>query len=85
MKDTVTGETIVVEIDNEYGPYVQVTDFEDYDYLEDELTEKFGIEPLTIKPIKKAGEVIAHRIYFGKLANPKTMQKLVNQIEIKNS
>jgi len=85
MKDSVTGEAIVVEIDNEYGPYVQVTDFEDYDYLEDELTEKFGIEPFTIKPIEKDGEIVAHRIYFRKLANPKTMQKLVNQIEIKNS
>lgn len=85
MKDSITGETIIVETDNEYGPYVQVTDFEDYDYLEDELTEKFGIESFTIKPIEKDGEVIAHRIYFGKSTNPKTMQKLVNQIEIKNS
>jgi len=85
MKDSVTGETIKVEIDNEYGPYVQVTDFEDYDFLEDELTERFGIEPFTIKPMEKDGEIIAHRIYFGKLTNPKTLQKLVNQIEVKNS
>lgn len=43
MKDSVTGKSITVEIDNKYDPYVQVTDFEDYDYLEDELTEKYGI------------------------------------------
>ena len=64
MKDSVTGETIVIEIDNEYGPYVQVTDFEDYDYLEDELAEKFGIEPFAIKPIEKEGEMIAYRSYL---------------------
>ncbi len=85
MKNSVTGKNIIVEIDKDYGPYVQVEDFEDYDYLEDELTERFGIEPLTIQPIKKEGEVIAHRIYFGKLSNPRTIQKLVNQIEAKNS
>lgn len=82
MKDSVTGKTIVVETDNEYGPYVQVTDYEDYDYLEDELTENYGIDIFAIKPIDKKGEVIAHRIYFGKLANPKLMQKFVNEIEI---
>ncbi len=83
MKDSVTGKTIVVETDNEYGPYVQVTYYEDYDYLEDELTENYGIDIFAIKPIDKKGEVIAHRIYFGKLADPKLMQKLVNEIEIK--
>ncbi len=85
MKDSVTGEHIPVEIDKEYGPYVQLTEFEDYDYLEDELVEKYGIEPFAIRPIKKEGIVVAHRIYFGKLANPKTIQKLVNQVEVNNS
>lgn len=85
MKDSTTGKDILIEIDNEYGPYVQVSVFDDYDFLEDELVEKYGIEPFAIKPIEKEGKVIAHRIYFGKSSNPKTIQKLINQIEIKNS
>ena len=85
MKDSTTGKDVVVEIDTEFGPYVQLSEFEDYDFLEDELAEKFGIEPFAIKPIKENENIIAHRIYFGKSANPKSMQKLVNQIEYKNS
>ncbi|GMR16343.1 MAG: hypothetical protein BMS9Abin31_0672 [Gammaproteobacteria bacterium] len=46
MKGSVTGKNITVEIDNKY---VQVTDFEDYDCLKDELTEKYEIEPFAEK------------------------------------
>jgi len=85
MKDSITGKNIVVEIDQEYGPYVQITDYEDYDYLEDELVEKYGVESMSVKPIESNGETIGHRIYFGKSANAEIIQKYVNEIEVKNS
>ena len=85
MKDSITGKQLEIAIDPEYGPYIQVSDYEDYDYLEDQLTEKYGVEPFATKEVQGEGKRTGYRIYFGKLAKPGTMQKLVNSIELISS
>ena len=61
-------------MDPEYGPYVQITDYEDYDYLEDQLVEKYGVEPFAIKEVHGENKSTSYIIYFGKLAKPGTIQ-----------
>lgn len=43
MKDQKTGERVVVQKDEAYGPYVRVSNYEDADASEDILDEKYFV------------------------------------------
>ncbi|KAA9133093.1 hypothetical protein F3N42_01655 [Marinihelvus fidelis] len=74
-----------METDEMHGPYVQLGDFDDYDFLEDQLTERFGIDFFVSPPRDVVDSQEGYRIWFGKHQNPDSLQMLIDQIVKPNS
>lgn len=68
--------------DPELGPSIKVVDFEHFDYIDDVLTEKFGIEFDVSTIDDKARKYILH---FGALVSKDELTKAVQEINLYHS
>ena len=81
MIDSVTKQRITVEVDSEHGLVVRLSDWEDKDYLEDILTEKYDVEYDYYKPEKDAsGNDVAFTLYFGNKIERALLQKIIDGV-----
>tara|TARA_R110001583_G_scaffold8070_1_gene39389 strand:+ start:540 stop:785 length:246 start_codon:yes stop_codon:yes gene_type:complete len=81
MIDSKTQERIVVLIDNESGPYIRVSTWSDADELEDLLSGKYDVlyEMKNPKEFEADG---GKEYYFGNIADPEKLQKILDEIEL---
>lgn len=80
MIDSVTGERVVVYIDDVYGPFIKVSSFQDGGAMEDLLDEKFFVLYWKGSPddLKDLG---GNEYHFGGAADPVKLQAILDSIE----
>ncbi len=82
MIDSKTGERIIILFDDEAGPYIRVSIWNDADALEDLLSGKYDVlyEMKTPKEFNADG---GKEYYFGNGADPEKVQKILDEIDLK--
>ena len=80
MIDSKTGNRIVVEIDEKFGPYITVTTFQDAGALEDIFDDQLFIVYWSDTPDEcKVGG--GNRYYFGGIADPEKLQNILDNLK----
>ncbi|WP_085909024.1 hypothetical protein [Kiloniella majae] len=79
MIDHKTGKRVVVQIDPDAGPYFKIYTREQADELEDLFGDKYDIlfEMKYPEDVKEDG---GQEFYFGNLADPIKLQKIIDEI-----
>ncbi|TMP28021.1 hypothetical protein CWB99_12970 [Pseudoalteromonas rubra] len=81
MIDSKTKERIVVLIDEEAGPYIRVSTWDDADALEDLLSGKYDV----LYEMKTPAEFMddgGKEYYFGSVADPAKLQAILDEITV---
>lgn len=80
MIDSKTGERILVQLDEVYGPYIRVSTFQDGGALEEVLDEVYYVLYWkgTPEDLKDFG---GNEYYFGGAADPVRLQAILDAIE----
>ncbi|WP_080922174.1 MULTISPECIES: hypothetical protein [Pseudomonas] len=79
MRDSKTGEIIMVAIHPKYGPFIRVSTYEDAGALEDLLDEKYFVVYWKSVPhdlVDSGG----NEYYFGNAADPLKLQIILDSI-----
>lgn len=79
MIDSKTGKRIVVLIDDDAGPYIRVSNWNDADALEDLLSGTYDAL-YEIKTPKEFLEDGGTEYYFGNAADPEKLQSILDEI-----
>ncbi|MCR3902948.1 hypothetical protein NUK36_08925 [Aeromonas hydrophila] len=81
MIDSKTGERIVVLINDDSGPYIRVSTWNDADGLEDLLSGKYDVlyEMKIPEEFKADG---GKEYYFGNAADPDKLQRILDDINL---
>lgn len=81
MIDSKTGERIVVLNNDDSGPYIRVSTWNDADGLEDLLSGKYDVlyEMKTPEEFKADG---GKEYYFGNAADPDKLQRILDDINL---
>lgn len=82
MKDIITNQRILVTIDPEYGPFITLNDYNQFDELDDKFTEELCIEYYVRFLKDSEGNEVNFQMFFGKEADPNKIQKILNALTI---
>lgn len=81
MKDKITGQRVLVEDDPENGPFISLSDYEQFDQLDDFLSENHYVLYDVRKWSAPDTEEELHQMLFGVVADQEKIQKLLDEIE----
>ena len=81
MIDSKTGDRIVVLMDESSSPFIRVSTWNDSDELEDLLSGTYNVlyEMKTPEEFKENG---GKEYYFGSIADPVKLQKILDEITL---
>ena len=79
MKDRITNQHLTVLIDPEQGPFITLNDYDQFDELDDLLTEKYEIEYLVRFLKDLNGNEKQFQMFFGLHADPRAIQIILNE------
>lgn len=85
MLDSTSKQRLRILIGSDGWPCVRLTNFEDYDYLEDRLTEDFELEFSVREILDYQGNAAAYEIVFSKEADLGAIQSVIDSIELPSS
>lgn len=80
MIDSKTGERILVQIHEVYGPYIRVSTYEDGGALEDVLDETYYVLYWKATP-EEVREFGGNEYFFGGAADPVRVQAILDEIQ----
>ncbi|WP_394213695.1 hypothetical protein [Enterovibrio calviensis] len=81
MIDSITKNRVIVELDDKGCPFIEITEYNDADELEDILSEEFNLIFLVShhETLKKYG---GKRFHFSSLVDQGKLQKVLDSIEL---
>jgi hypothetical protein len=79
MIDSKTGERVIVCIHDVYGPYIQISTYDDAGALEDVLDEHYYVLYWTVRPKELEAEA-GNQYFFGGAADPIKLQSILDEI-----
>lgn len=82
MKDIITNQKITVEIDSVYGPLITLNDYNQFDELDDILTEIHSIE-YDVRFLKDSdGNEKHYQMFFDNKSDIANFQKILDDLSI---
>lgn len=80
MIDVKTGQRVLVQMNDKYGPYIRISSYDDAGALEDVLDDHYYVLYWKSVPdeLKSLGGC---EYFFGNAADPKKIQAILDEIE----